>query len=225
MEGAFLSDSAYHSYAPDNIPTPVGFGRLTDEANTWFYVSEFHDMVDELPDVRDLVNLVIKVHRTSMGKSPMGKSGFGVPTHLANIPNHSIWHETWEGWFTQAMQIMYAFEKQTQGVDEELDSLFNALCKKVIPRLLRPLETGGRSVKPCLIHSDLWPDNCMTDANSGKIMMFDSCAFWGHNEAELGPWRAPRYRLGITYLKQYQKVMGMSEPHADWDDRNALYAL
>jgi protein-ribulosamine 3-kinase len=125
----------------------------------------------------------------------------------------------------QAMKAMYEAEKQTQGVDEALDSLFHALCNKVIPRLLRPLETGGRSIKPCLIHSDVWPGNCMLDADTRDIIIFDSCAFWGHNEAELGPWRAPCYRLGQPYLQQYQKVMGMSEPHADWDDRNALYAL
>lgn len=123
------------------------------------------------------------------------------------------------------MQSMYEFEKRTHGEDEELDGLFDALCNTVIPRLLRPLETGGRSIDPCLIHSDLWPGNCRPDGDTRKIMIFDSCAFWGHNEADLGPWRAPRYRLGGPYLTQYQKVMGKSEPHADWDHRIALYAL
>ncbi|KAF2247414.1 hypothetical protein BU26DRAFT_532061 [Trematosphaeria pertusa] len=132
-------------------------------------------MVDEVLDVKAFVDIVAKVHRASMGKSPNGKFGFA--------------QDSWEKWYTQAMQAMYEFEKQTQGEDEELDNLFDALCKEVIPRLLRPLETGGRSIKPCLVHSDLWPGNC------------------------------------IPYLKQYQKVMGMSEPHGDWDDRNALYAF
>ena len=81
---------------------------------------------------------------------------------------------------------MYRFEKETQGVDEELDGLFDALCTEVIPRLLRPLETGGRFIEPCLVHSNLWPGYCMSDADTGEIMIFDSCAFWGHNEAELG---------------------------------------
>ena len=225
MKGAFESDSVYASYAPDNVPTPIAFGEFKDDPDTWFYVCEFHDMLDKLPDVSELVNIVSKVHRASMGKSPTGKFGFGVPTHLANIPNDNTWQDTWEKFFTQAMQSMYNFEKQTQGVDEELDGLFDALCNKVIPRLLRPLETGGHSIEPCLVHSDLWPGNCMVDADTGDIIIFDSCAFWGHNEADLGPWRAPRYRLGRPYLRQYQKVMGKSEPHADWDDRNALYAL
>ncbi|KAF2113619.1 Fructosamine kinase-domain-containing protein [Lophiotrema nucula] len=221
MEGAFESDSVYSSYAPANMPAPMGFGEFKENPDTWFYVCEFHDMIDELPDVSDLVNIVAKVHRASMGKSPTGKFGFAVPTHLANIPNDNTWQDTWEKFFTQAMCSMYEFEKSMQGVDEELDGLFNALCDKVIPRLLRPLE----SIEPCLVHSDLWPGNCMPDADTGELMLFDSCAFWGHNEAELGPWRAPRYRLGRPYLEQYQKVMGMSEPHADWEDRNALYAL
>ncbi|KAL2065379.1 hypothetical protein VTL71DRAFT_3049 [Oculimacula yallundae] len=225
MEGAFQSDSVYASYAPENVPTPVGFGELKDDPNTWFYICEFRNMVDDLPDVIDFVNIVSKVHRDSMGKSPTGKYGFAVPTHLANIPNDNTWQDTWETFFTQAMKTIYAFEKDAHGTDKELDSLFDALCNKVIPRLLRPLESGGRSIEPCLVHSDLWPGNCMIDADSRDIVIFDSCAFWGHNEADLGPWRAPRYRLGEPYLKQYQKIMGMSEPHADWNDRIALYAL
>lgn len=120
---------------------------------------------------------------------------------------------------------MYEFEKSTQGVDEEMDSLFDALCNKVIPSLLRPLETNGRSIEPCLVHSDLWPGNCMPDAETGKLILFDSCAFWGRNEADLGPWRAARYRLGRPYLEKYRKALGNSKLNAQWDDRNALYAL
>lgn len=225
MEGAYKSDSTYAFYAPENVPTPIGFGEFKDEPGTWFYICEYHNMVDKLPEVESLINIVAKVHKASMGKSPTGKFGFAVPTHLAIIPNNNTWQDTWEKWFLQAMKSMYEFEKQAQGVDGEMDYLFDEICNKVIPRLLRPLETGGRSIVPCLVHSDLWPGNYMSDSDTGEIMIFDSCAFWGHNEAELGPWRAPRYHLGRPYLRQYQKVMGMSEPHADWDDRNALYAL
>lgn len=225
MEGAFQSDSAYSTYAPNNVPTPIGFGNFKDQPNTWFYLCEFHDMIEELPDAGELVKIVAKVHQDSMGKSPTGKYGFAVPTHLANIPNNNTWQDTWEKWFTQAMQDLYIMEQVTQGVDEKLDALFDALCTKVIPRLLRPLETGGRTIQPCLVHSDLWPGNCMPDADTGELVLFDSCAFWGHNEAELGPWRAPRYRLGMPYLSEYRKAIVPSAPRDDWEDRIALYAL
>jgi fructosamine-3-kinase len=225
MEGEFISDTVYHSYLPANVPRPISHGKFRGNSDTWYYLCEFRDMIDIPPDVDKLVELVAKVHRDSMGKSENGKYGFEVPTHLANVPNDNTWRDTWEEWFTQAMRHMYNLEKKVHGEDEELDRVFEGLCNKVIPRLLRPLETGGHSIKPCLVHSDLWQGNCMTDAKTGELVIFDACAFWGHNEADLGPWRAPRYKLGRPYFEAYKKVMGISEPHADCDDRNKLYAL
>lgn len=113
----------------------------------------------------------------------------------------------------------------SHGKDDRLEFLEDSLYTKVIPRLLRPLETNGRSIKPCLVHSDVWPGNMMLDAKTNRVALFDSCAFWGHNEADLGTWRAPRYKMGRPYFKEYQRVMQISEPAEDWDDRNALYAM
>ncbi|EFQ88872.1 hypothetical protein PTT_15060 [Pyrenophora teres f. teres 0-1] len=225
MEGTYESELVYHSYCPSHVPRPIAWGEYEDEPDTWFYLCEFHDMVEEVPHPRTFVSIVAGVHKASMGKSPNGRYGFGVPTHLANVPNNNTWQDSWEAWYTGAMEAMYNFEKSTHGVDEELESIFEALRTKVIPRLLRPLETGGRSIEPCLVHSDLWPGNCMPDADTGEIMIFDSCSFWGHNECDLGSWRAPRYKMGRPFFKEYQKIMGISEPHEDWDDRNRLYAI
>lgn len=103
-------------------------------------------------------------------------------------------------------------EERSHGGDntqEELELLKKGLLEKVIPRLLRPLETNGRSVTPCLRHTDLWLGNIMMDANTDKLVIFDSCAVWGHNEADIATWRAPRYHLGPPYLKEYQKQMGL----------------
>ena len=123
------------------------------------------------------------------------------------------------------MVTMFEFEKAAHGPNQEMETLKQALFTKVIPRLLRPLETGGRTIQPCLIHSDLWPGNAMLDADTGETMVFDSCAFWGHNEAEMGSWRAERYLLGRPYVEEYVRVMGVSEPKGDFEERNALYAL
>jgi len=65
----------------------------------------------------------------------------------------------------------------------------------------------------------------MTDADTGKMILFDSCAFWGHNEVNLGSWRAPRYNMGQPFFDEYHKMVEISEPKEDWDDRNALYAI
>ena len=45
--------------------------------------------------------------------------------------------------------------------------LFGHVTSKVIPRLLRPLETGGRQIKPSLVHGDLYSGNVSVDAVTG----------------------------------------------------------
>ena len=213
----------FHEYLPEHVPKPHAWGEYKSEPDKWFYLCDFHDMVDEVPAVDRFVSIVARVHQNSMGKED--RYGFGVPTHLANIPNDNSWQSSWETFFAQLMIRMFEIEGEAHDRDEKLEELKEGMLGKVIPRLLRPLETAGRSIRPCLVHSDLWPGNCMPDADTDEIMLFDSCAYWGHNESDLGSWRAPRYRMGKPYLKEYQRVMGISEPRRDWDDRNALYAV
>lgn len=223
MEGTFASETIFHSYIPNNVPKPHAWGHYKSDPSIWFYLCEFRNMVDQMPDPQSFVSLIAKVHTESMGHSD--EYGFDIPTHLANIPNNNTWQSSWQVWFAQAMRKMFVLEEEAHGRDVELESLKEAMFDKVIPRLLAPLESGGRSIKPCLVHSDLWPGNVMTDADTGEVIIFDSCAFWGHNEADLGSWRAPRYKMGQSYLEEYKGVMGVSEPKGDWDDRNALYAM
>lgn len=81
--------------------------------DTWLYTYEYHDIVDKLPDIETLIDIVASVHKDSMANSPKGKFEFNVPTHLANIPSDNAWQDTREEWFLQAMKSMYAFETQT----------------------------------------------------------------------------------------------------------------
>ena len=226
MLGTFASEKVFYEYAPLNIPKPIAWGNYKSNEDMWFYLAEYHDMVDKVPDPQQFVCIIAKIHQESMGKSPTGNFGFDVPTHLANIPIDNDWEETWEKFFTKAMKRMLELEELSYGrADEEFEELKRKLLTRVIPRLLRPLESGGRKVIPCLIHSDLWPGNCMPDADTDEIMIFDSCTYWGHNESDLGSWRAPRYRMGKPFLREYKKRVGMSYPREDWDDRNVLYAM
>ena len=242
MHGTFESEKAMYSFVPSNVPEPVAWGAYKALPDTYFYLCAFHDMLDDLPDIQSLSALVARIHIRSFGKSFNGQYGFHVATHLANVPNDNSWCVSWEDWFTKAMKRMIKAEEESHGQDEELDKLTTALFEQVIPRLLRPLETGGRDIQPCLIHSDLWPGNIKQDAETDELMIFDSCCYWGHNEcktmfhydcsattdrlvADLGPWRASRYRLGRPYIKEYYKHIPISAPEEDADDRNLLYAM
>ncbi|OAL33465.1 hypothetical protein AYO20_07321 [Fonsecaea nubica] len=226
MLGTYESEKFLHTYLPANVPKPIAWGAYRNDPDMYYYLSEFREMVDEVPDPAQFVDVVVQLHRESSGKSPDGKFGFHVVTHLANIPNKAGWEDTWEKHFTNVLTSMMEIELLAQNKhDDEFEELKRKTLDLVVPRLLRPLETGARKVTPCLIHTDLWPGNCMPDADTDKVVLFDSCAMWGHHEADLGSWRAPRYRMGRPFIKEYQKKMGMDFPVNDWDDRNLLYAM
>ena len=72
----------------------------------------------------------------------------------------------------------------SQGPDVELRMLFDQIVSKVIPRLLRPLETGGRQIKPCLVHGDLYSGNVSVDAVTGRPVLYDATCLYAHNECE-----------------------------------------
>ena len=63
-----------------------------------------------------------------------------------------------------------------------LEGLDTAMIDKVIPRLLRPMETGGRSIKPSLVHGDLWCGNVAVDSATGRPLIYDPASFYAHNE-------------------------------------------
>ena len=123
------------------------------------------------------------------------------------------------------MKRMLELKKEAQGPSVELQNLCIPFYEKVIPRLLRPLETGGRHIEPCLVHGDLWCGNASTDLSNDQPIVFDACCFHAHNEYELGPWRPVRYKLGRRYMKAHRTLFPISAPEEDHDDRNALYAI
>jgi len=79
---------------------------------------------------------------------------------------------------------MCILNREACGESEELDMCERALLEKVIPRLLRPLEGEGRTVRPCLVHGDLWDGNVGVVEEEGeeRAVVFDPGSFWGHNE-------------------------------------------
>ena len=68
--------------------------------------------------------------------------------------------------------------------DEDLSELKRAYLDTVVPRYLKPLTSAGRSIQPCLIHSNLWPGNAKMMEEKDQICIFDACAYWGHNEGQ-----------------------------------------
>ncbi|KAL2151692.1 hypothetical protein VTH82DRAFT_6790 [Thermothelomyces myriococcoides] len=177
-----------------------------------------------MTEPRPFCEKLARLHRTHT--SPNGKFGFHCTTYNGDIPQDNSWTDTWEAFFANGLRHVLKLRDKRAGPDGRLNSLLPALFDKVIPRLLRPLETNGRRVKPVLIHGDLWFGNCAVERGTGKVLVFDPAAFYGHNEYELGNWRPERNRFKEGgYFEEYHRHIPRSEPVEDYDDRNALYAL
>lgn len=143
------------------------------------------------------------------------------------------------------MKDVLRIREERAGPSSELEELLPALFEKVIPRLLQPLETGGRKVTPVLVHGNLWRGNVAAVKDSpGRGVIFDSASFFAHNECmfpagvledgreltfedEFGNWRPERNGFARKNIEQYTSLpgVGKSAPEEDFWDRNALYAL
>jgi protein-ribulosamine 3-kinase len=171
----FESMSALHSVVPEFVPKPIAWGTYTTLPDTHFFLCEFRDMTDDMPDPHKFGALLSAVHQKSV--SPNGKFGFHVTTFAGNLPQAVGWEDSWETFFAKNMRQALDLEIERKGPSEELDVLGQALFSRVLPRLLRPLESEGRTVKPSLVHGDLWYANSGNDVDTGQPLVFDACCF------------------------------------------------
>lgn len=110
-------------------------------------------MSNELCSLDTFPKMLAELHQR--GLSPNGKFGFPVITYQGRLAQDPTWCDTWEEAFSRNIHIYFEHELKAQGPDEEIARLREIIMKRVIPRLLRPMETGGRSLTPMLIHGDL----------------------------------------------------------------------
>jgi len=222
VQGEYEATKALHAVVPDNIPEAIAHGPLANDPTRHFFLAEFRYMSDELPDTEDIVAVLTKIHRTP---SPNGKWGFHVPTFQGPTLYPTSWCDTWEELFTRIFIFQLNLERETQGPHEEMEKMGEIIVKKVIPRLLRPLETGDRPIKPVLLHADLWHGNIGLDLEKDQPVFYDCGSFYGHNEYDFGMFREVRYRTNRAHIRAYHRHIEISSPAEDFDDRNELYAL
>ncbi|KAK8135980.1 hypothetical protein PG984_003920 [Apiospora sp. TS-2023a] len=214
--GEYTSQKELHQCIPENISPALAHGTLEPNPGTAFFLTKFHDLRPGVIDPTRLATILTKLHRIS--SSPTGKFGFPVTTFKGYIPVNNAWTDTWEEFFARQFKHEIAWEQSVRGADAEMEQVAEEFFDKVIPRLLRPLQSEGRNINPVLCHGDLWHGNIEFDVATQDPIMFDSCF-------DLSLMVAPRYDLGALHVAGYTKQMGVSEPREDFDDRLMLYHL
>ena len=155
---AEMSQAEYEGQAalagciPGSVSDPVAWGRLGAGS---FFMTRFRRLAapSPLPLRRQLLGLLETLHKASA--SPTAMFGFHVTTYYGPPPIPNAWTPSWEVFFTRLFRanLEYAREaRRARGEHEDpgLDAVAEEFVRTVIPRLLRPLQSGGRSIKPTL---------------------------------------------------------------------------
>ncbi|KAI5860486.1 Fructosamine kinase-domain-containing protein [Durotheca rogersii] len=206
------------------------------EDETHFLLCEFRPLTGEVPAAAPFAARIAALHRAGaakgssggeregVGESRRGRFGSDIPTFHGNVHVDHGWSDSWEEYFARTTRVLLEMERAARGSDDEIERLAPLFFAKVVPRLLRPLETCGHVLRPTLVHGDLWDGNAGVDARTGAPVVFDAASFYAHNEYDLGVWRQPWNKLNAPYRAEYLKHFPASPPEADFDDRNLLYA-
>ncbi|KAL4987831.1 hypothetical protein BDW68DRAFT_187685 [Aspergillus falconensis] len=173
MKGSFVSTAAIHATVGDFSSGPIGWGCFKGLPGAHYYFCRFHKLSDELPKPEEFWN---------------------------SLPQDNSYTDTWEQLFINGFKHMVTLNITQGGPWPALEGLEAVMIEKVIPQLLRPLETIGCSGKPVLVHGDLWCD-------------------------ELEKWRPERNKFSKRYFNSYHSYVPKSAPEENYDDRNALYCL
>ncbi|KAK3376281.1 Fructosamine kinase-domain-containing protein [Lasiosphaeria ovina] len=245
--GEYESMRAIRAVVPGFAPAPVAWGTYRSDAGAHFILSAFRDMApavptsavgpspsapeNAMPSPERFAARLAALHEGSESP-PAGRFGFHVKTGAGVLPQHvAPWEDSWEVFFARSLRQALDLEAARRAAagrppwGSEMDALAALLFDRVIPRLLRPLESDGRSVRPTLVHGDLWHANTGVDAHTGESLVFDACSFYAHNEYEFGQWRPACNRFDKRYLDAYHQIVAKSEPIEDYDGRLDLYKL
>ncbi|BCS19907.1 uncharacterized protein APUU_20339S [Aspergillus puulaauensis] len=207
-----------------HAPAPYSWGKYTENGiEHAFLLTEFIKIQKQPADPSALASALATLHTQST--SPTGKFGFHISTvHTHNIQNINFWTPSWCELFTAHLSRIVS-HAETHFQWPLFDAVGQLVLSTVVPALLLPLQTNGRTIKPSLVHGDCWDGNTAM-GEDGRAYFFDVDSFYAHNEFELGDWRARRHKLSERdYGEAYKKLVPVSEPVEDWDSRNLLYSL
>jgi fructosamine-3-kinase len=176
-----MSTSAIHDITPDFCPRPIACGTFQDDLYSHFYICKFYDLSPGVPEPVAFCKKLARLH--SHHASPGGRFGFACTTYNGDLPQDNTWSDSWEAFFANGLRHVLNVREERAGQNTELELILPALFEKVIPRLLRPLETDGRVITPSLVHGDLWCGNTgIIDEDTEEGIVYDPASFWAHNE-------------------------------------------
>eukprot|EP00591_Stephanopyxis_turris_P007629 CAMPEP_0195513964 /NCGR_PEP_ID=MMETSP0794_2-20130614/5498_1 /TAXON_ID=515487 /ORGANISM="Stephanopyxis turris, Strain CCMP 815" /LENGTH=187 /DNA_ID=CAMNT_0040642103 /DNA_START=67 /DNA_END=630 /DNA_ORIENTATION=+ len=143
--------------------------------------------------------------------NPEGKFGFNVDNTIGGTSQPNPWTE---GGTTEDWVAFYRDHRIGHQLDLAGNSYCNKLWSNIAPRLNLLFEDV--TVKPSMLHGDLWSGNI--GSADGSPSIYDPACYWGHHEAEWGmSWCAG---FGNAFWDGYNSLIPRSQ---GFMDRKPLY--
>ncbi|TDL28027.1 fructosamine kinase PKL/CAK/FruK [Rickenella mellea] len=217
VESLKAINAAAPGIAPRVMASGVTDGEDVAQPGLPYFISEYKHMsgLTDSSATKLGERLATELHRY---ESTHG-FGFHVPTFCGRTRLKNGWFDTWEACYSSMIGDLL------HGLRDK-GSAYSDLCEKgenvreiVIPNLLRHL-----SVKPVLMHGDLWSGNIGTETFTAEPVIFDPSSFYGHNEADLA---IARIFGGIprSFFTTYHQFLPKTEPVDQYELRVDLYEL
>ncbi|EFX06060.1 hypothetical protein CMQ_4129 [Grosmannia clavigera kw1407] len=181
VSAEFEAMTTLYQVMPEIVAEPLAWGGYEMENDTWFYICRFHELSEDIPDVSDFPALLAELHKR--GGANETEFGFPITTYGGRNRRTFPVSKSWEETFSKGLHNTFDIEEETQGKPEEMTSLRKEFVAKIVPRLLRPLETEGRKLTPALVHGDIWDGNASVDVQTGLPLIFDATPMYAHNES------------------------------------------
>lgn len=203
--------NAMHATGTIRVPKPLKVGRLSSHSRGSFIIMEFIEMGSSRGNQAELGRQLAEMHKA--GSSEKG-FGFDVDNTIGSTPQKNPWTDDWISFFRDhRLGFQLQLIKDTYR-DNDLYAKGQRLLER-LPVLLKDLD----SVRPCLLHGDLWSGNVAADTNGAPVILDPAC-YYGHNEAEFGmSWCAG---FGFAFYDAYFKVM---PKQPGFEQRTELYKL
>ena len=226
LEGEFESMCELYKIAPGFVPKPYTWGKLNvSDPDMYYLLMDFIEMTNQNPDPIQLCTKLVGMHQASV--SPTGMFGFHVVSCPGKLAQQTTWNPSWVDYYVQLLRGAMRLDTEINGKWKNLTQCVDRLISHVVPKVLGPLESNGRTVKPCLIHGNLWDGNIGTAFETGEVYVFAASAHYAHNEMEVAMWRGTVNKMvsSKVYLNNYLSRTGISEPAEQFDDRNRIYSV
>ncbi|KAK3636342.1 hypothetical protein LTR56_014298 [Elasticomyces elasticus] len=231
--GEHASLNAIHNAVPTLCPKSFGHGKLADVPGKSFLVSDFLELSGRFSSSKrssgamSLAQKLAKLHATP-APVPEGyeKPQFGFPasTCCGDTPQDNTYTSSWADFYAnRRLRFIVNQSKKANGADQQLESLVEETCSKVIPRLIGDAYlNNGRGITPVVVHGDLWSGNASVGKLPGMTepedVVFDSSACYAHSEFELGIMKMFG-GFGASFLKEYHEILPKTEPVKEYEDR------